>query len=186
MTTRKDRRFARTGETLVEAHNRLVIEKRKRGEIGVRDIIAEAGVGRSTFYDHYASAEDIHLQALARPLAILADAAVGQGDPERLANLLRHFWDNRARARDTISGRLGGRVDRLLADLVADRLVGEAGLIVPAKLAASQLAAAAFAPVRAWLLAVAPCAAPDLAGAICVTGLANRRALQRAAEDGAG
>lgn len=168
-------RSARTREALVEAHNRLVLEGGRR-RIKVGDIVTEAGVGRSTFYDHYASADDIHLQALARPLAMLADAAVGQGEPDRLANLLRHFWDNRARARETIAGRKGERVDRLLAQLVAERLLaGSVNLPIP--LAAAQLAAAAFAPVKAWLRAAAPCDAAALACSICDSGAAARRAL---------
>jgi AcrR family transcriptional regulator len=169
------RRSARTRDALVEAHNRLVLKGGKR-PIKVGDIVGEAGVGRSTFYDHYASADEIHLQALARPLTMLADAAVGQGEPERLANLLRHFWDNRARARDTMAGRSGDRVDRLLADLVAGRLDG-AACKVPVPLAAAQLAATAFAPLKAWLRAAAPCEAETLASAICDAGAAAARAL---------
>lgn len=175
MTARQDRRSERTREALVEAHNRLVLGHR-RTRIGVGEIIAEAGVGRSTFYDHYRSAEDIHLQALARPLAMLADAAVGRGDRAQLANLLRHFWDNRARARDTIAGRSGARVDRLIAGLVAERL--DDLYVVPPRLAASQLGALAFAPLKAWLLAAAPCDADALARSICDAGAAAERALR--------
>jgi len=176
VTTQRDRRSARTREVLVEAHNRLVLDNRQR-RIKVGDIVAEAGVGRSTFYDHYSSAEDIHLEALVRPLAMLADAAVGRGESERLANLLRHFWDNRGRARETIRGRKGERVDRLLAELVAERLDGTASTL-PAPLAAAQLAAAAFAPVKAWLRAAAPCDAAALARSICDSGAAAMRALR--------
>lgn len=172
----------RTREALVEAHNHLVLEG-GRGKIGVAEIIAEAGVGRSTFYDHYSSAEDIHLQALARPMAILADAAAGQGDVDRLASLLRHFWDNRARARDTINGRTGERVDRMLAELVCERLGEETVYTIPVKLAGAQLAAAAFAPVRGWLMAAAPCDAASLAQAICDAGQANVRVLLRGVSD---
>lgn len=175
MAARQERRSARTREALVEAHNRLVLDHRGR-KIKVGDIIEEAGVGRSTFYDHYESADDIHLQALAKPMAMLADAAVGRGDPARLANLLRHFWDNRARAQDTISGRTGARVDRLVTDLVAERL--DDIYVIPAPLAASQLGAAAFAPVKAWLMAAAPCDANALARSICAAGGAAERALR--------
>ena len=176
MTARQDRRSARTREALVEAHNRLVLEHGQR-RVKVGDIIEEAGVGRSTFYDHYASAEDIHLAALARPMAMLADAAVGRGDPERLANLLRHFWENRARARDTLGGRSGERVERLLAGLVAERL-SERAYSVPGALAAVQLAAAALAPVKAWLMAAASCDAEALASSICDLGVAGERTLR--------
>lgn len=170
------RRSARTRAALVEAFNRLVLERRQR-RIRVGDIVAAARLGRSTFYDHYSSADEIQLEALSRPLAVLADAAAGQGDGARLADLLRHFWDNRARARETLSGRPGERVERLFADLVAARLEPE-GWRIPAPLAAAQLAAAALAPVRAWLMAAASCDAETLAGAICAAGRAGRAALR--------
>lgn len=175
MARMRNRRSARTRTALVAAFNRLVLERRHR-RIRVADIVAAARVGRSTFYDHYSSAEDVHLEALARPLATPADAAAGQGDPARLTHLLQHFWENRARARDSVAGDSGPRVERLLADLVAARLPGD--WIVPAPIMAAQLAAAALAPVRAWLFAAAPCEAAVLAEAICAVGAASAAALR--------
>src|SRR4051812_2411808 len=63
----QDRRIARTREALIGAFNHLVLNRRQR-HIRVADIVAEANVGRSTFYEHYSSADDILLQALARPM----------------------------------------------------------------------------------------------------------------------
>lgn len=164
----QDRRVTRTRTALIEAFNHLVLSRRHK-RIRVSDIVAEANVGRSTFYEHYRSAEDIHMEALSRPFAMLADAAAGKGEPERLANLLSHFWENRQRARDTITGRNGERAGRLLAELVEQRL-GETALIIPTRLAALQLAEAAFAPVRGWLLAEAPCTPAALSVSICRCG----------------
>jgi AcrR family transcriptional regulator len=110
-------------------------------------VIAEAGVGRSTFYEHFGSADELHLRALERPLAQLADAAAGTGDETALARILAHFWDNRARARDTFSGRMGEHAARLLSKMVEDRL-GKAPLRLPRQLASQQLAQAALAPVK--------------------------------------
>ncbi len=170
------RRAARTRAALIDAFNRLVLAGRPR-RIRVADIVAAARLGRSTFYDHYSGTEDIHLEALARPFATLADAAAGQGDAARLAHLLRHFWDNRARARETLAGRRGERVERMLVDLVAARLEPE-GWRIPQPLAAAQLAAAALAPLSAWLYAAAPCDADALAEAICAAGRAGAAALR--------
>jgi AcrR family transcriptional regulator len=143
---RADSRVRRTRSVLVEAFNRLLLGGRHR-RIGVREVIAEAGVGRSTFYEHFGSADELHLRALERPLAQLADAAAGTGDETALARILAHFWDNRARARDTFSGRMGEHAARLLSKMVEDRL-GKAPLRLPRQLASQQLAQAALAPVK--------------------------------------
>jgi hypothetical protein len=111
------------------------------------------------------------MEALARPLAVLADAAAGKGDPARLEALLAHFWENRRLARDTFAGRAGEQAARLLADLVEARLRDSgAEFEIPSRLAALQLAAAALAPVRGWVLAEAPCTVRILARSLCRSG----------------
>ena len=53
----------------------------------------------------------------------LADAAAGEGDVKpRWPACSLHFWDNRKRARESFSGRMGEKAARLLADLVEARL----------------------------------------------------------------
>ena len=173
---RPDRRVQRTRAALIEAFNRLVLHGRKR-RIGVADVVAEAKVGRSTFYEHFGSAEALHMRALAGPFSILADAAAGQGDEARLAHLLQHFWVNRGRARDTLTGRTGGKAAELLVAQVEERLAGQP-LRLPARLAAQQLAQAALAPVRGWLMAAAPSDAASLAAAIVSGGRALRDSLR--------
>jgi AcrR family transcriptional regulator len=174
-----DRRSARTRTALIDAFNHLALSHRKN--IRVTDIIALANVGRSTFYEHYRSADDIHLQAMARPFITLADAAAGMGDEERLTGLLRHFWENRQLARTSFMGRMHDKVNRLLASMIEERLRGEEDtLAIPLRLAAIQLAEAALAPIRGWVTAEAPCAADALAGAICRCGRAMRVGLAKA------
>ena len=173
-----DRRAARTRTALIEAFNRLALGQRKH--IRVADIVAEANVGRSTFYEHYKSGEDIHLQAMTRPFAILADAAAGLGNEERTTALLRHFWENRQLARTSLIGRMQDKVTRLLAGMIEQRLGDQAeSMTIPARLAALQLADAALAPVRGWVTAEAPCTPEALAGVLCRCGRAMRAALGR-------
>lgn len=164
----QDRRIARTREALIGAFNHLVLARRQR-HIRVADIVAEANIGRSTFYEHFSSADDILLQSLARPMAALADAAAGKGDAGAVTFLLAHFWENRQRARDMMAGRMDERMMRLLASMVEERLEGRA-LTIPARLAALQLAQATLGPVRGWVAAEAPCSPEALAAAICRCG----------------
>ena len=171
-------RARRTRAAIVDAFNALFLERRQR-HIRVGDVIAEAGVGRSTFYEHFSGAEQLHMAALARPFATLADAAAGRGDPAAIRPLLAHFWENRQRARGSLSGRAGDQALRLLATLVEERLTEP--LALPPALAAQQLAAAAFAPLRAWLLGEAPATPESLADSLCRSGAALAEALRKAA-----
>jgi AcrR family transcriptional regulator len=180
MAASADRRAMRTRAALIGAFNNLALSHRKN--IRVADIVALANVGRSTFYEHYKSADDIHLQAMSRPFAVLADAAAGIGDEARLTGLMQHFWENRQLARASFMGRMNDKVNRLLATMVEERLRDqEDSLAIPLRLAAIQLAEAALAPVRGWVTAEAPCAADALAGAICRCGRAMRGALAKSA-----
>lgn len=171
MSGKDDRRVRRTRAALIGAWNRLVLSRRKR-DIRVRDIVEEAGVGRSTFYDHYSSAEALHLQALRRPFAPLADAAAGRGNEAALTHVLKHFWEYRQRARRTF----GENTQRLLSEMVEERLGGEK-LCVAKRIAARQLAASAHAALVSWLSGDAPCSPGSLAQAIGRSGAAQVRAL---------
>jgi AcrR family transcriptional regulator len=164
MKDRQDRRIARTRAALIGAFNHLVLHRRQR-RIRVADIVAQAKVGRSTFYEHYSSADEVMLEALRHPMAALADAASGRGELSAVTALLAHFWENRARARETVVGQLGDRVTRLLASMIEDRL-GDRLLTIPRRLASLQLAEAALAPIRGWVQAEAPCTPEALADAI--------------------
>lgn len=178
MAAGQNRRATRTRTALVEAFGHLV-QHRRKGPIRVAEIVAQARVGRSTFYDHYSSAEEISLDALSRPFAVLADAAAGQGDPAALTALLAHFWENRQRAREMfVSGRMREKAARLLADMVAERL-GEADVppAIPLPLASLQLAEAALAPVLAWMRGEAPATPEALARSLCRGGAALGNAL---------
>src|SRR5689334_16847670 len=94
---------SRTRKRVIEAYNQLVFDKTPL-PIRVGQIVEKAGVGRSTFYDHFSGAEAVHLAALSRPLAHLAAPVAGTGEVEHLQSLLEHFWANRPRARETIAG----------------------------------------------------------------------------------
>ncbi len=170
-----DRRVARTRGAIVEAYNHL-FQHRRPHSITVADIVERANVGRSTFYEHYAGADAVFLEAVSRPLSVLADAVAGAADAEDLTPLLHHFWDNRQRAREMLTGRQSERIARLLADLIEARL-GDGPLLIPARLASLQLAEGALAPIRGWLLAEAPCPPDVLARAICAASAATRTAL---------
>ena len=174
--SRPDPRSRRTRTALIGAFNSLFLSRR-RGRVRVAEIVAEAEVGRSTFYEHYSGADEIHLEALKRPFAALADAAAGRGDVRAVEHFLAHFWENRQRARETLSGRFGERAARLLADMVEERLEG-AAFNLPPRLTARMLGDAALAPLRPWLSAEASTSLSELSAAIVASGERLRQALE--------
>lgn len=168
MATISNRRDRRSRAALIEAFNQL-LSPRRRERVRVSDLVARAD---STPPPAALEVSDDRLmEALLRPFAILADAAVGRGDADRLAELLGHFWANRQRARASLVGRTGDKAVRLLADMVEARLKqSDATLDLPTRLAALQLAQAALAPIRGWVGGEATCDAATLAEAIRRTG----------------
>jgi AcrR family transcriptional regulator len=178
MAGTKDRRTRRTRAAVLDAFTELFLNRRR--PIRAKDLLAGAGVGRSTFYEHYSGPDEVLLEALRQPFAILADTAAGQGGQAATLSLVGHFWENRARARELFDNpRMRDRVSRLLAELVAERLA-DVALLLPCDLAATQLAEAALAPLRAWVRGEAPATAAAMAESLCRTGRALRGALSGA------
>src|SRR4051812_34515750 len=94
MSGKDDPRSVRTREAVIGAFSELVLARRY-DEIRVEDIVADAGVGRSTFYDHYRDKDDVLVHSMSGLLEVLASAAEPLPDLARLERVLQHFWQNR-------------------------------------------------------------------------------------------
>lgn len=162
-----DPRRQRTQAALLQAFHELVLSGEER-EIRVADIIRRADVGRSTFYEHYANAGDLHLQALAGPMSILADAITSRDQQTRLQSLLDHFDEFRPRARRTFTdATTRDQVAGLLTQQVDERLRRKQSSGVVPDLLPRQLAESALALIRVWLCDEVTCSSAELAAAIC-------------------
>ena len=174
----KNKRKQRTRMALIQAFNALVFENSGR-EIRVADIIAKAKVGRSTFYEHFANANDLHMQALSHPMSILADAIVGTKGSMDLVWLLEHFQENQQRARESFTGPHRQTVSRVLITLLNERLTHDTdNVTLPKELLTLNLAEASLGMIRAWIFGDVWCSASELAEAICQTSqntLSNTR-----------
>lgn len=143
---RDDRRTARTRQAILSAFVALVLERRYDA-IRVSEIIARADVGRSTFYEHFRSKDDLLRQSMDWLLRILAEAASPGADAARLAFVVGHFWENRRLARAILAPPLGLSVRRQLESLIEESLEGEAEL---RRARAVQITAAQLALLEAW------------------------------------
>jgi AcrR family transcriptional regulator len=143
----EDRRTARTRRAILGAFVELVLERRYDA-IRVGDIIEKADVGRSTFYEHFKSKDDLLRQSMEGLLGIIADAALPGADEAKLSFAVAHFWQNRRLDRAVLAPPLGTSVRRLLESLIEERLGGDPEL---ARARAVQIAGAQFALLEAWV-----------------------------------
>lgn len=98
-----DARIQRTKASLRKAFFELILSK-PYADISVHEIIFIANVGRSTFYQHYKSKDDLLLKSLEGPMEMLALAAKKKERNEDVERILQHFWENRSLTRHVLSG----------------------------------------------------------------------------------
>jgi AcrR family transcriptional regulator len=159
----QDPRKRRSREALLQAFFGLVLTRRYH-EITIADVVAKAGVGRSTFYEHFRSKDALLAAAIEGPFGILA-SMLGEPSPTRVQGILEHFWQNRGMARGLFQGAGLRPVRATLVALIEARLKRDHGphLRLPPRLAAHALADAMLSPIIAWLSGEAACTAHDLA-----------------------
>lgn len=125
-----DRRIARTRGILQDALSRLIL-KHGYEAVTIKDICEEANVGRSTFYAHFTSKDDLkrsgmeHLRhhLLARQQAALSGAGTAQDRTISFSLvMLEHARDHAAHYKVLVNGRGGsvalGFIREVLGDLV--------------------------------------------------------------------
>lgn len=180
-----DQRTRKTRKALLDSLVGLVHERRF-DEIAVGDIIERAEVGRSTFYDHYRSKDDMIVETMAGMLAVMANVVTESADVAHLELVLRHFQDNRKSARHFFASNSGApvmsRVSRELARLIEAHLElrkEKRGVspLIPLPLIAAQVADAQFALVRAWLADENSCSVGELARGMVASAAGSISAL---------
>lgn len=126
-----DRRVRRTRRRLKEALLGLLGEKRY-DEITVRDLCERADVGRSTFYAHYDSKEDLLFSGFDEwlfelvekgPHGVAGPMAANEPTDARFRfslPLLEHIRTRRRFFRATIAGGRESRIRRRTTDLIAE------------------------------------------------------------------
>jgi len=89
-----DRRSRRTREALKSAFVKLVLTRGYEA-VTIGEICVAGNVGRSTFYAHYRSKEDLLEESLQVPSAGLAACASGEATRQGLLALLAHFSEQK-------------------------------------------------------------------------------------------
>lgn len=153
-----DPRAQRTRAAILGAFVRLVFDRRYDA-IRTADLIAAAGIGRSTFYEHFRGKDEVLVAATEPILRTLASAALNRASAAQLRATLAHVWERRGFARRILEGRTGRKLQERLAAMIAARL--EPG--APAAMRAMAVAAAQLTMLRLWLAGTVSSPAAELA-----------------------
>ena len=155
--TKPDRRTERSRQALMSAFVQILLEEGFES-VSVERVAARANVGRSTFYMHYKSKEDILRQSMTNPSISLAKLVGGNLTVESILPLLEHFKEQRKRNRIFFLWPIRPIWVSRLAELIEPRLatlvrVAGGRPIVPLPLLALQIAEGQIGLVANWLLA---------------------------------
>jgi AcrR family transcriptional regulator len=162
-----DRRISRTRMMLQHALNSLILKKDYEA-ITVQDICDAANVGRSTFYAHYTSKDDLkrkgfeklHKELVDRQKEVLATAA---HDKHRTLGfslgMFEHARDHLENYRALVGGRGGdislGTIRKILSNLVSDELANagakKSADVIPRELVVQYIVGAYMAVLTWWL-----------------------------------
>jgi AcrR family transcriptional regulator len=162
-----DRRISRTRAMLQHALTSQILKKGYEA-VTIQDICDEANVGRSTFYAHYTSKDDLkrsgfeHLRKQLVDRQREAQAASGDIESRSLGfslTMFEHARDHIDLYRALVGGRGGavslGQIRQILSDLVRNEFVATAGKnsadVVPRELVV-QYVVGAFMAVMTWWL----------------------------------
>lgn len=163
MANHQDPRVVRTRDLVVRAFVRLVFDRRY-DEIRTADLIVEAGIGRSTFYEHFRGKEEVLLAAIEPILLPLANAASGRAGAIVLRWMLEHLWERRTLGRIILDSSAAPKLRQRLAAMIEARLEIEGYGPPPLAMPAMAAAAGQLAILRMWVSGEVPCSIDGLAG----------------------
>ena len=162
------KRSHKTRRQIMSAFSRLVFAKGFEN-VSVLDVVAEAQVARSTFYEHFSGKEDVLRAAMANLFVVMAECVRSDLQPPELNRVVGHLWENRRLTDAIFSGAPrvilarahGERIEAHLRDINRGK-----PLALSYRLAAIHLAEAQIALVENWMRGRAYCETAELAQAL--------------------
>lgn len=157
-----DRRARRTREAILDGFAALVTERRYDA-VRIADIVAAAGIGKATFYEHFNSKDALLLSAMEPILLGLSTAASGRAARSYIKGIMAHLWDRRALGRTILNSATAPIVQRRLAEMIRPHVERRVSDDPAPAIRATGIAAAQLAMLRSWLVGEASSSADDMA-----------------------
>ncbi|MFZ6647675.1 TetR/AcrR family transcriptional regulator [Undibacterium sp. TJN25] len=153
-----DRRSQKTRSALHAAFVELVLDQ-GYDALKIGSVAERANVGRSTFYEHYRTKQDLLKASISQPFSILADLALPALPVGGVEDLLQHFRQNQQVARVLLGSPTRPLLANTLAGLIAARLAQAPVLrpLAPLELIARQIADSQLALVESWVIGRPAC-----------------------------
>jgi AcrR family transcriptional regulator len=150
-----DRRAQRTRQALMSAFIELVLTRGYEA-LTAGEISRKANIGRSTFYLHYPSKQELLAESLRGPSSQLADCVGEDVTPRQMVPLLEHFREQRNLNRAFFCDPIRSLWVKSLAALIEPRLNravanGAVRPRIPRSLAALMIAEMQIALIAHWL-----------------------------------
>lgn len=136
---------AATRARILDAFKHLLLEGSDRPLVS--QVILEAAVGRSTFYDHFSGAEALFNESLGVLFGALAKGLVGQSSRDDFEWWIDHIHENRGRGRDLLSGPKSLRIEALFVRSIEQEMAEYENR----RLQAVLIAGMTMGLLRAWL-----------------------------------
>lgn len=114
-------RVLRTRAAILGAFATLVLERRYDA-IRIADLVAAAGVGRATFYEHFRGKDDVLLTAMEPVLLALSTAASGRAARPYVKAMVGRLWDRRSMGRTILNSAAAPAIQRKLAGMIRLRI----------------------------------------------------------------
>lgn len=155
------RRASRTRTAILDAFTALALERRYDA-IRVSDLTMRAGIGKSTFYEHFHSKDNVLLEAMQPVLLALATAASGRAARSYIKEMVRHLWERRSTGRSIMDSMTIPIIQRRLAEAIRPHAVRKGLSSCNSSISAIGIAAAQLAMLRCWLVGQTPSTIDDM------------------------
>jgi AcrR family transcriptional regulator len=160
-TPTANQRALRTRATILDTFTALVLERRY-DTIRIADIINAAGIGRTTFYEHFRSKNDVLLAAMEPVLLMLSTAASGRAARSYVKDIVSHLWGRRSIGRTILNSATAPIIQRQLAALIRINVERAGTDNIAPSIKAAGISAAQIAMLRSWLGGEASCTVDEV------------------------